>query len=283
MYLKLLNLILFADDTNLFRSGRDINSLCKEVSKELDKLKIWFRVNKLSLNVLKTNFILFSGRKCISNVSIAIDNESIDRVFSTKFLGVYIDDKLSWKQHASIVKSKLCKCLSVFYKCNLFLETESLKTLYCTLFLPHLSYCCEIWGSASKKVINPIEILQKRVLRITCKESKYTHSSPLFLRLYLLKFKDLVNFNVAQIMYKAYHSQLPETMQKNFELTNTGKYSLRNINKFKIRFVRTTLKHNCLSIHGVKLFNSLPHEISSIPTLLRFKKKYKHHLISQYV
>ena len=71
-------------------------------------------------------------------------------------------------------------------------------------------------------------------------------------------------------MFKAYHSQLPINMQNNFELSHVGQYSLRNRNKFKIRFVRTTLKHNCLSIYGVKLFHSLPYDITSIPTLSRF-------------
>ena len=58
-----LNMILFADDTNLFKSGRDLAVLCQEMSEELDKLNIWFRVNKLSLSVAKTNFILFAGRE----------------------------------------------------------------------------------------------------------------------------------------------------------------------------------------------------------------------------
>ena len=150
---KLLKMILFADDTNLFRSGRELNSLCKEVSEELEKLNTWFKVNKLSLNVSKTNFILFSGRKCINNVSISIDKVNIERVFSTKFLGIHIDEKLTWKQHVSVLKGTLCKCLSVLYKCNKILELDSLKTLYCSIFLPHLNYCCEIWGLAGKMLL----------------------------------------------------------------------------------------------------------------------------------
>ena len=94
----LLKMILFADDTNLFRSGRDLELLCKEISDELHKLNLWFSVNKLSLNVAKTNFILFSGRKIIKDVRISIDDQIIERVYHTKFLGVYIDDKLSWKK-----------------------------------------------------------------------------------------------------------------------------------------------------------------------------------------
>ena len=79
-------------------------------------------------------------------------------------------------------------------------------------------------------------------------------------------------------MYKAYHFKLPENMLSKFEFANAGYYSLRNKNKFKVKFARTTLKHNCLSSKGIKLFNSIPDQISSIPTLLGFKKKYKIHI-----
>ena len=63
---KLLKVILFADDTNLFRSSDNLQQLCREVSVELNKLNVWFKVNKLSLNVDKTNFIIFSGKKNVS-------------------------------------------------------------------------------------------------------------------------------------------------------------------------------------------------------------------------
>ena len=187
------------------------------------------------------------------------------------------------KKHVSILKGKLAKCISVLYKCNELLDLQSLRTLYCSLFLPHISYCCEVWGTACKKTINCIEILQKRAVRIICKESRYSHTSPLFSLLNLLKFKDLVNISIAQIMYKAYHFALPVKMQSKFESADSSHYSLRHKNKFKIKFVRTTLKHNCLSVNGIKLFNSLPDNISSTPTLLGFKKKYKCYLMSQYI
>merc|ERR1719239_852182 len=86
---KILNFILFADDTNIFCSGKDLKSLCKTVSIELDKLNVWFAVNKLSLNVSKTNFILFGNRIHNEDVDITINNVNIDRVYVTKFLGVF--------------------------------------------------------------------------------------------------------------------------------------------------------------------------------------------------
>jgi hypothetical protein len=90
---KLLKFVLFADDTNIFCSGENMEHLSKIISEELDKLNIWFAVNKLSLNVGKTNFMLFGNRTVKSEVNITINENIINRVYVTKFLGVYIDQK----------------------------------------------------------------------------------------------------------------------------------------------------------------------------------------------
>ena len=200
---KLLQLILFADDTNLFRSSDNLQNLCNEIGTELCKLNIWFKVNKLSLNVAKANFIVFSGRKKAENARIAIENNDIERVSYTNFLGVMIDEKLTWKQHITNLKVKLSKCIAVLYKCKRDLETASLRILYCSFFLPYLNYCCEVWGTSYKCTTYCITILQKRAIRLVCKESSRTHTSSLFHCLKLLKFNDLVNLKVAIIMYKA--------------------------------------------------------------------------------
>ena len=84
---SILNMILFADDTNAFCSGSNLNELAKNVSGELDKLKDWFGINKLSLNVSKTNFMLFRNRNKVTDIKIYIKNHIIDRVAVTKFLG----------------------------------------------------------------------------------------------------------------------------------------------------------------------------------------------------
>ena len=97
-----LFIVLFADDTNLFLSCRDIMHLFDIANIELSKLSDWFKVNKLSLNVKKTNYILF-GRKRLTlseTNKICIDGQQIERVEYTKFLGVFIDEKLNWKKHS---------------------------------------------------------------------------------------------------------------------------------------------------------------------------------------
>ena len=141
-----LKFILFADDTNIFCSGSDIVQLSIIVSNELDKLNEWFAVNKLSLNLSKTNFMLFTNSRRDQNISISINNCEIDMVYKTKFLGVMIDNKLKWKDHVAMVKFKLSKSIAIMRKAKHLLDRRSGMILYFSLFLPYLSYCCEVWG-----------------------------------------------------------------------------------------------------------------------------------------
>ena len=110
-----LKFILFADATNVFCPGSDIVQLSIIVSNELDKLSEWFAVNKLSLNLSKTNFMLFTNCRREQNVNIGINNCEIDMVYKTKYLGVVIVSKLNWKDHVAMVKSKLSKSIAIMH------------------------------------------------------------------------------------------------------------------------------------------------------------------------
>ena len=108
---NLLNLILFADDTNVFMSHKDLNYLSDMLNLEMDKLSIWFKANKLSLNLKKTKFMVFKPRqkRSICNIQISIDNQNIVEVKETNFLGVILDENLNWKSEISHVASKVAK------------------------------------------------------------------------------------------------------------------------------------------------------------------------------
>ena len=67
---KLSKLILFVDDTNMFYANNDINELIGQKNTELDKLNVWFLVNRLSLNIAKTNYMIFGNHALKTSLSI---------------------------------------------------------------------------------------------------------------------------------------------------------------------------------------------------------------------
>ena len=142
----------------------------------MNKLSTWFKTNRLSLNVSKTNCIV------------------IERVNCKKFLGVLIDSKLSWSDHVSYIRHKMSKNLSVMHRVKWLLNKSALYMIYCTLVLPYISYCCEIWENTYKTRIQPLYIIQKRAILI-CNHLEYrSHSKPAFFNLKTLTIADLVQF-----------------------------------------------------------------------------------------
>ena len=111
----LMKSIVFADDTNLFYSGDNLSQVCETVSSELGKLHSWFKVNKLSLNIGRTHFMIFGSQQCEANHVVIINGMNIMRVYVTTFIGVHIDFHLNWGEHINHIKSKISKKKCVYY------------------------------------------------------------------------------------------------------------------------------------------------------------------------
>ena len=174
-----------------------------------------------------------------------------------------------------MVKEKFVKCNAIMFKASEFLNTEALRTLYCSLFLPYINYCSEVWGITYKKSIDCIIKVQKQAIRIISKVNRREHTNELFCKLKLMKFRDLVDFKVTVMMYHANLKLLPANVQPKFTSNIYNCYTLRSKNKFKVNRARTTIKSICLSIYGVRLFNSLPENIIAAKSLFCFKCLYK--------
>jgi len=106
-----LSPILFADDTNLFCSGNDINKLESMVNQELIKVHEWLTLNQLTLNIKKSNFIIFKSKKkqIKAQTSIKLNNQILEKVEHTKFLGIIIDQLSTWKNHIDFIAKKIIK------------------------------------------------------------------------------------------------------------------------------------------------------------------------------
>ena len=132
---SILKPVIFADDTNLFLSNKEIKKLFNDMNVELQKMSIWFKANKLSLNLTNTKWTLFHSQKkkrLIANdlPLLYIDNFEIVRESVTKFLGFFIDENLTLKYHIDHVCNKVSKSIGIMYKSGNILSKRLMKQLY---------------------------------------------------------------------------------------------------------------------------------------------------------
>ena len=191
---KELNFYLFADDTNILYADKNLKSLENIVNAELHKLYIWLTSNKLTLNIKKSNFVIFRPyQKRLSfqpKISI-VDNEKnmsvpLDCKDYVKYLGILIDSNLSWKIHIENITLKISKTVGLIAKLRHFLPLHILLHIYQSLISPYITYGLSVWGQASKCHLDKILILQKRALRFMYSKKKNEHTIPLFINAKIL-------------------------------------------------------------------------------------------------
>ena len=155
---KKLFSLLFADDSNMFLTGKDPDEMIRIMNIEITYVIDWLKVNKLSLNLKKTHFIIFQRPKAKISISeeLIVDGVKKDIKESTKFLGVIIDKRLSFQQHIKYIKGKLARGVGILCKCKRFFKHETLLTLYNSFLYPYLNYCIAVWGNTCKTYLEPL-------------------------------------------------------------------------------------------------------------------------------
>ena len=194
--ISLFKFILFADDTNLFSiieytlltHSSNVNEL---LDNELANINEWLTVNRLSLNLTKTKYMIFHPiQKDISSQvpTVIINGVQIEKAHNFNFLGVCLDNNLKWDGHIKFLASKLGKYSGILNKLKRYIPIDILRTLYCSMVNSHLNYAILGWGFACSR----LKKMQQRIIRmITC--SKYNaHTSPLFKSLRILTLDDML-------------------------------------------------------------------------------------------
>ncbi len=277
--------ILFADDTNLLLNDSDLTRLILKANAELQKITNWLKINKLSLNIKKTHYIIFHfrQRRITDSLKIVIDNCEVERVKFTKFLGVILHENLTWTNHVSNLANKIHKGIGILKALQPKLPISSLHMLYNTLVYPYLQYCNIAWASQYNTLVERIFILQKKALRIVCKKPWGAHTQQLFKSLHTLKIMDINEHQTCCFMYKAIHNQLPHFFTGYFKLNkDVHHYSTRQSQNVHLTNIRTTKRKFTIKNYGPTLWNSLPDFIKDKPSFHAFSYSYKEFLLSQY-
>ena len=223
---------------------------------------------KYQLGSTQTNSLLPKGKKCnTDNVKININGNEIKQVNLTKFLGIYIDEHLSWAQHIDYLSQKIARNVGILSKLKHFLPMYIMNTLYYSLILSHLQYCTLLWANTYSSCLNKLRILQKKAIRIITQSHYLAHTDPLFSKLKLFKL-DYV------YMYKSTKGLLPDSMSSMvIPIHNVHDHNLRNQNAYYIQHFRTNCRTFTIHYTGPIFWNTLSQQLREVVSENQFKRK----------
>jgi len=284
--------VLFADDTTILYSHDDIASKIDVINKELEEVTQWFKANKLSVNAGKTNYMLMGTRHGNSkyvtssadkNITIELDNTKLQRVNSTKFLGVIIDENLTWKNHIDGISKTIARNIGVLNKLKHSIPERILYSLYCTLILPYVNYSVLVWGNTYQSYMDKIFKLQKWAVRTVSNSHYRSHSAPLFQRFNILNVYDTYKLEVSVFMFRHSRNQLPSTF-KNFFIKQieSHDYNTRNSDDYILTRNKKVFSDQTVRTSGPLMWKSLDQNLKMSASIKQFRSQFKRYLLSQY-
>ena len=276
--------ITFADDTNVFLSNNQLDVLCNTANSELMKVSDWLISNRLCLNISKTCYQLYTKKASEQVPILHIDGVPIKNEKIVRFLGVLVDEDLSFKQHINFVSQKVSVAIGFMFRGKTMLEKPQLKSIYNALVLPHLSYCSSIWAINFPTHLNRLFLLQKRAARIILGLQYRDPVSRRFTEIGMKTLNDIRDMRCLLLTYKIKHLMAPVQTRNLIEwkVTDQNAPQLRHNNPIIVPFARTVYKEHTFRVHNAKLFNSI-HAIFPIDfavSISVFKKTLYEHLSS---
>ena len=264
---------LFADDTLLSLDSANYLDLQRRVNEELRKVSRWLRNNKLTLNISKTKFMIISNKKKPPNLDfqIQIDNTAIEKCSYYKYLGVYLDEELSWKVHIDNVSDKIAKMCGLFSKLRYTASFDILRTVYHALVAAHLKYCNLVWGNAAESILSPLKKMQDRIVRIiSFAPFNCENVNILYEDLQLLNLEQIHKIAKAKFVYKHENKRLPNNFDNYLtETRNIHDRSLRStsLSNYVQVWGKTNHSFKMLRYDAIKVWNDIPIEIRKLSHL----------------
>ena len=272
-------IVLFADDTSLLLSNANPTELENTANSELEKVKDYFSSNKLAINVEKTCFLHFLPKKTTvkSNLSLKLGNQNISEKKELEFLGVIIDNTLSFKSHYQKVLEKVKKGLNGLIISKNLLNYQAKMSIYYGLLHSHLTYCSLIWvPNLTKKEKKALSVIQKKAVRIIHSKKYNSHTSKLFEENGITKFENIIEMEGILMTYKYLNKELPKAIMHLFESNiETNRIATRESDKLLLKTKSNTEKRNIM-YQIIKSWNSIDYNIKiqkSIPIIKRKLKK----------
>ena len=275
--------ILFAHDTTLYKSHENLVYLKWCLQEELNNAMDWFRANKLMLNLNKSTCMLFSDKK-IEKFTIEVDNINLTTVSHTKFLGVWIDNRLNWDFYFNKLLLKTKRNIHLLRTGKNMLNSHAKKLVYYAHIQSHITYCLTVWGNmACTSQLKKLECVQEKCANYIKKGSTLADHG-------ILSVRQLVELENCKFGYKIVNNILPDvianctlTDSRGSSLVKTHRYNTRGKNIPNVPKVSCSKYLKSVLCMGPKSYSLLDLCIKSCNSLGSFVKHVKQKILTKTV
>lgn len=158
------DLFLYADDIVLIYHEDSYKLIEEKANKDMEILHQWMCLHKLTVNTMKTKYMLFKSKKEI-NINLRYNNFNIEKVYNFKYLGVIIDEDINWNLQVCEMKKKCRRIVGIFRRISQQVPEKIKRPIYFNLFYSKISYGLSIWGNTSKQNIKKLQSLQNKAIQ----------------------------------------------------------------------------------------------------------------------
>ena len=276
----LFDCVLFADDAALIISANNLKRLTKLLKIQSKVFFDWLVLNKLTLNYKKTKYMIFQrkgvSKQLLKKVDININKNNIKQVATFKYLGVYLDNKLSWHEHIQNLQTKIAKFTGLVYKIRSFVPTKIIMMLYNSLVGSYLRYSISAWGSCSRYLLNTLQHAQNKAIRALLFLPYTSDVTSRFSELKILSVENIYEHEVAKLIHSVYYNYCPAAFSDFFEIS-THRYCtrLRQNSCFSLMKPKTEFGKKSLRFSGVKVWFKLPSHLKETSEPKKFNVDFK--------
>ena len=274
------NIILFADDTTLYKSHRNVRYLKWCIEEDLKIISDWFKANKLTLNIEKTEYMFFCAKPMNAKPALEIDDITLLSVESVKFLGIWLDQNLNWNIHVNKLITRLKVNMHLLRTPKHLFNEKTLKLIYHAHIQSHIDYGLILWGSmTTQNNLLRVQSVQNKCVEIISR-NKSTELN--YKKLKIMKIKELIKIKEITVGYRLINNMLPNKISQQLKsdserksLTKTHTYNTRGKKIPNLPKVSKSNYINSYLYQSIKQFMLLPLKIQNMPTLSLFITNYK--------
>ena len=277
-----LSIVHFADDSTIHTPLTKNMNIAPQINIRLAHINKWLSANKLHLNIGKTKYMIFSIKDKPPDQNLVIGNSQIERTKVQKFLGIYIDDKITFREHTNKISTKLSRGVGLLRKMKQIVPRHVLKQIFYAIIYSKFTYGITCYGSAYQNQIQRIKNLTRRAIKLVVNSDTLTPEICKNERIFDfdMAYRYFCSINMYRIIQLNSHDFLATKLQS-YQTNHSHETRLVQNQNLNLPLFRLTKCQRSFLYNGIGIWNALPLNVKNVQEDIKsFKKLLKNHLLS---